>query len=565
MNTVLTPVSDLQPGVDTIERHVRSYRSALQSTLELTVNSLTNSQLKMDSILHPFGNDPTTVDIAALVYSLLRLPSEIDKTHKVIIGQTPEIFASSGFNSVESWPKATSIARRRKAHFNPESHLLAVFAASISDVDDITNLLIAYQSEWNKFHLILKSKYKTYSSLKKDLKNSSIANISVEDWSSLISALGINWQLRLRRIYRRQLNLRLQLLAGSLIDYTKATQKWWKNIATTVADTYHISRQQIYFVSSNNHSLLNLVTGFVLKNETKIIDFIKSTDPGLYSVWQQIETKESLLNKNDFLYFAAKFYLDQPKNYQEFLKFQQQLGLITVPSSHYLDLDVQLFPVKSLANNKYLDPRLKISKSSKLNHSEALIFNINYPLGFSAYHVLNETLENVAKLKGLYILGKAAVLNSEIGDIEIPRLVFDEHTQNTYMFKNCFNTFFPFLNNQGSILTNQKSVSVLGTFLENEALLDTYSKNNLTVIEMESGPYLNAVTENCYDQQTPRNTIIDLNNAPFDIGIVNYTSDTPYSKAKNLGVRSLSLDGIEPVYLGSLAILQRIINLEENP
>ena len=65
---------------------------------------------------------------------------------------------------------------------------------------------------------------------------------------------------------------------------------------------------------------------------------------------------------------------------------------------------------------------------------------------------------------------------------------------------------------------------------------------------MESGPYLNAITEASYDQQTPKNTIIDLNNAPFDVGILNYTSDTPYSKAKNLGVKNLTLDGIEPVY-----------------
>jgi hypothetical protein len=42
-----------------------------------------------------------------------------------------------------------------------------------------------------------------------------------------------------------------------------------------------------------------------------------------------------------------------------------------------------------------------------------------------------------------------------------------------------------------------------------------------------------------------------------------YTSDTPYSRAKNLGAGALNLAGIEPVYLGSLAILQRIINLEE--
>ena len=309
---------------------------------------------------------------------------------------------------------------------------------------------------------------------------------------------------------------------------------------------------------------MNLYTGFVLKNKNTILDLLKKDQPELYGYWDQIQKHQYFIDPNDFLYFASKFYLSRPEFNKDYQKYQQKLGVVTIPNSHFLDINTQIIPVKNLIKSTYLDNRLKISKPSKIAESQAIIFNIDYPLGFAAYHVLSEILENVSRINGVYILGKAAVLNSEIGDIQIPRLVFDEHTQNSYMFKNCFNNFFPFTNNQGSILTNQKSVSVLGTFLENEALIQKYSENNLTVIEMESGPYLNAITEATYDQQTPRNTIVDLNNAPFDIGIINYASDTPYSKAKNLGTHHLRLNGAEPVYLGSLAILQRIINLEEN-
>jgi hypothetical protein len=269
------------------------------------------------------------------------------------------------------------------------------------------------------------------------------------------------------------------------------------------------------------------------------------------------------IHQNDFLYYLSKYLANDKKYQNNFQKLQNHLGILTIPSADYLDLNTQIFPIKNLLKSKYLDSRIKINKPAKLAKSDALIFNIDYPLGFAAYHILSEVLENVAIVKGVYILGKAAVLNSEIGDLEIPRLVFDEHTQNSYFFKNCFNTFFPYPNTQGSILTNQKSVTVLGTFLENDALLKKYSENNLTVIEMESGPYMSAITQATYDQQTPKSTLVDLNSAPFDIGVINYTSDTPYSRAKNLGAGALNLAGIEPVYLGSLAILQRIINLEE--
>jgi hypothetical protein len=430
-------------SISAIELHLRTYRSALKSNQEIALKSFEDTFTKMDSLL-----DSTD----ALNYSLARLPTCITQTQTVILGQRPEVFAKAGFADVISWPQVHSSDRRRLMHFNQKTHTLAVFVASVSDIDDIINLLLAYQIETNK-------------------------------------------------VNKHPINLRLRLLAGSWNDYAKTTQKWWQNIAATTVPKIHMSRQTIYFVSSNTYSLAKLIG--------------------------------------------------------------QSKSILTIPSAHYLDINTQIIPIKTLAMSKNLDPGLTIKKPKKLSSSTALIFNIDYPLGFSASLILNEVLQNVEKVKGIYIMGKAAVLNGQIGDIYIPKAVFDEHSQNTYLFNNCFNFSFPFSYPQGSILTNQKAVSVLGTFLENTALIDKYSKNNFTVIEMESGPYLSAITQSTYDQPTPEDTIIDLHPAPFDIGIINYTSDTPYSQVKNLGhPQDNSLLDI-PIHLSSLAILQRIINLEE--
>ncbi|MCX6726874.1 MAG: hypothetical protein NTY75_03605 [Candidatus Shapirobacteria bacterium] len=553
-------------SINSIDLHLRTYRSALKSNLEITVNSLTNSHLKMESILHPLGNNPTHVDLAALVYCLLRLPSCIDRTRKVIMGQSPTVFATAGFPDVLKWSPVTAPARRRSCFFNPNTRLTAAFISSISDVDDLVNSLIAFQTEWNKFHLLTQPQYPTYLRFKAGIKSGDICRtigVEPEDWQKFIIALGPHHHLRLRRLYKYSQNIRLQLLAGSWVDYTKTVQRWWKNIAIIIAPKYHISHQTIYFISSNDHSLLNTFTGFPLQIKPDLLELAQKHQPELYSLYQQIRSGDYPLSESDFFYYLYKHFSSDLKLKRKFNKIQDKLGIISISSAHYLDVPVQIFPLKNLLKSPHRDPRLKISKPYRLQHSPALIFNIDYPLGFASYHVLNEILENVNQIKGIYILGKAAVLNSELGDIEIPRLVFDEQSQNTYMFNNCFNHFFPFANSQGSILTNQKSVSVLGTFLENEALLKKYMANNITVIEMEAGPYLSAISEATYDQQLPHNTIIDLNSAPLDIGIINYTSDTPYSKAKNLGAGQLDLHGIEPVYLGSLAILQRIINLEE--
>lgn len=543
-------------SIDSIATHVRTYRSALKSNLEVTLHSLTNSYLKIDSILHPLASDPTHFDPSAIIYSLLRLPKTIDRTQSIIIGQNPQVFQNAGIADLSKWTQVCSQARRRTTFFNQKTKTYAVLISSISDLDDLVNLLLAYQIEWNKFHKLATATYPTYAKFKHAINDKSLLekiSLSPEDWQKIKIALGRNWRLRLKKMYQHPQNLRLRLLAGSWIDYTKSTQRWWKNIAINVADKYHISRQKIYFVSSNSHSLLNLITGFPLKSKEKLLKLAP----------QNYSELSDFIHQNDFIYYLSK-YLSNDKKYQhDFQKLQDRLGILNLPSENYLDLNTQIFPIKKLLKSPFLDSRIKISKPSKIAKSDALIFNIDYPLGFAAYHILTEVLENVSAIKGVYILGKAAVLNSEIGDLQIPRLVFDEHSQNSYFFKNCFNTFFPYTNTQGSVLTNQKSVTVLGTFLENEALLKKYFQNNLTIIEMESGPYLSAITEATYDQQTPKSTLIDLNSAPFDIGIINYTSDTPYSRAKNLGAGSLNLAGIEPVYLGSLAILQRIINLEE--
>lgn len=537
--------------IESLDLHVRSYRSALKSTHEITIDSLTNSHLKMEPILHQYGNNPQKVDISAFVYTLLRLPEEIDQVTKIVAAPTPEVFATVGLKDIDRWPSTTSPARRRKYRFQKSKGVLACYINSISDIDDLVNLAITYQVEWNKLHHLLVTH-----------KIEEILN--EEDLKNITKALGVNFPDRLLSIKKEAKNLRIQLLAGSWVDYCKATQQWWKNIAKNTGDKIHLSKRPIYFVSSNAHSITNLLTGFALKDKDKVVRYIKANKPDLYHIYQEILSSENRLSENDFLYFASRYFLSNPKNETTKRNLEKHLNITTVPSSQFLDINTQIIPLKDLVKSKNIDSRLKIKRPAVLAKSDALIFNIDYPLGFSAYHVLSEIMENVQEIRGVYIMGKAAVLNSEIGDIQIPRLVYNEHTDNSYIFRNCFNTFFPFVNNQGSILTNQKAVSVLGTYIENEALLKHYSEENLTVIEMESGPYLEAVSEATFDHRHSINETVDLNSAPFDIGVINYTSDTPYSKAKNLGVQTLSLDGVEPTYLASLAILQRIIDLEES-
>jgi hypothetical protein len=51
-------------------------------------------------------------------------------------------------------------------------------------------------------------------------------------------------------------------------------------------------------------------------------------------------------------------------------------------------------------------------------------------------------------------------------------------------------------------------------------------------------------------------------NVPYDIGVIHYASDTPYSRRQSLLSKSLSYFGVDATYAASIAILRRILRQE---
>ncbi len=179
---------------------------------------------------------------------------------------------------------------------------------------------------------------------------------------------------------------------------------------------------------------------------------------------------------------------------------------------------------------------------ARLAESDALIVNIDYPLGMAAYHVLAKISQYIPQMHGIYVIGKAATLNARVGDVMIANVVYDEQSQNSYLFGNCFTAsdLMPYLT-VSSVLDNQKIVSVRGTFLQNADYMDVFYREGYSIVEMESGPYLSAMYEMVRAQRHPVNEIVNLYIAPFDIGILHYASDTPRRvHARTLGSGRLS-------------------------
>ncbi|MEA2245753.1 MAG: hypothetical protein QOH46_282, partial [Solirubrobacteraceae bacterium] len=210
-----------------------------------------------------------------------------------------------------------------------------------------------------------------------------------------------------------------------------------------------------------------------------------------------------------------------------------------------------------------LDPRLGRVDAERLAASPAVIVNVDYPLGLAAYNILREVAVDSSALRGVYVLGKAATLNADVGDVMISSVVHDEHSGTTYWLDNAFGVedIEPDLR-FGTGLDNQRAVTVKSTFLQNRSYLDFYYREAFTVVEMEAGPYCNAVYEIADAERYPVGEAVNFSKLPIDFGIIHYASDTPYTQARTLGARGLSYFGMDSTYASSLAILRRVFRLE---
>jgi hypothetical protein len=527
----------------------------------------------MNSALHVDADEPQP-DMAAFIYCLLRMPDCLPQLRLVIMGQSAEIFAQHGFPQVESWRQVSAIGRRRRSFFD-DKDTLAVYIASRSDIDDLVPILTAYQIEQRKLHFLLDKPavLKLLQKVKSEGNGRPVGNdlvqlahltqIPAEDLDRLGMIWGEKTADTLLILAQNKQELAIRSLAGSLVDYKRATRRWWLNVARAMPEM-NFEDRPIYFVSSNTHSPANMLSGYALAQKKQLIDYIHASgSEDLQKEYHDILEQNVPSSQENFLYYVLKkFEADHPETQEQRIAHEQKLGISRFPSNHAFDIEVQVVQL-NLLDPTCIDPRLYLPHMAALRDSEALIINVDYPLGMAAYQVLSEIARNTSEVRGVYIMGKAATLNGRIGDVMIPSVVHDEHTRNTYLFNNSFTAddVAPYLV-YGNVLDNQKAITVPGTFLQNEGYMALFYEEGYTDMEMEAGPYLSSVYEMARPKRHPYNEIVNLHNIPFPVGILHYASDTPFSKGKNLGTRNLSYFGMDPTYATTIAILCAILQAE---
>jgi len=555
-------------GKREVDLYVRTYSTLLRSSGPVAIDALVQTHMNIQSSLHAHASEPQP-DMNAFMYSTLRLPPEIVRVERILLGQSPTVFARHGYAGLNAWESVSAPGRRRRWHYDGHQ-TLAVYVGSASDLDDLIPTIVAWQIEWNKLHRRIRDD----DALKALIERETTAGerttpeeqetirealgIGASDWARLQSAWNAEFWPNLRLVAHYKRDLHLHMLGGTYLGYTRSGRRWWEPIGRAMAEQ-GLTERPVYFVSSNTHSIVNILTGTARRRRAQMIQFVEeSGHPDLLPELQKLQAGDSLSSWDNFLYFAARvYYQANPDERAARDEEEAARGITNLEPDSALDVGVQIIDLARL-DPAGVDPRI-VDVDDGVPTTDAVIVNINYPLGLAAYHILGQVSAGIEQIRGVYILGKAATLNARIGDVLISDVVYDEHSGNTYWFANCFNAMDldPFLV-YGSALDRQRALTVRGTYLQNRGYLDTYYEGNYTVVEMEAGPFLSALYEDTNLTRHPTGESVNMNGLPVDLGIIHYASDTPYSHAHTLGARGMSYRGMDSTYAATLAIVRRV-------
>src|SRR3954453_5419519 len=368
--------SSLRQASDEVELYHRTYTTLLRSAGGTMLRVLEPSHAAMNSSLHALAHDPQAPDLGAFLYALRRLPASIWQASVIVVGQEAEAFARAGVGRIDDWEAVEAPARRRR-WYDSGKGTLAVLLASTSDLDDAIPTLVAYQLEWNKLHALVRS-----ADLPEDPEPLDLADTiggSEEDWTRMRESWPDGLVAFVEEVRDRKLNLRLRMLGGSQSGYARLTRRWWAPIRATLTDQ-GLSDRPMYFVSSNPHALVNLLTRSAGASADEIVDFVETSGPDyLTEELERFRTGRTEGSWENFLYYGARlFYEAQPGDgpaWERRRPHESDVGVKHLSSRTGLRVSAQVVELAKL-DPAGLDPRLGPIDASKLARLPGVIVNI---------------------------------------------------------------------------------------------------------------------------------------------------------------------------------------------
>jgi len=503
-------------------------------------------------------NDSRIVELNGLEYVVDRLPRGIEKCNRIVLTAQEELNGTT-FDEVNAYK------RRRTSFVVSEKELCFVITRGSTEIYDILTHLTFLNIEAQKIYEQSCLREGSTSQEWKELEQTVLAGKSIEG-ADLDKAL---WNLSniLGRTYRetretyfsmenkrdKEFNNGLFKIIYALgkriideehtttekltINFTPSLQEilghhkyasaWAVAIKHKLVDM-HLQDRPTHIVSANLHSFRNLLygKGALLMNEL-------TPSGSSYDMVNQI--REEGVNVDIF----AKSY-----------------GFTLHHDNTGSNLDVQIIETEKLGVD-CVQQEVAIDWEY-IKEEKPIILVMDYAFGAQAYEVLDELLcpcmvgEQLIKLniESISIMGKAGILTGKKGDIMLASAFVMEGTPHSYILENdfCEQDF-----NGEIAVYSGPMVTVLGTSLQNRAVLERFHSSSWSAIglEMEGGHYQRAINAAIIRGHIPRD---------MKIRYAYYASDNPLVSGETLASGPMGAEGIAPTYLISKIIIEKILS-----
>ncbi|MEW6731963.1 MAG: hypothetical protein AB1489_11610 [Acidobacteriota bacterium] len=519
---------------------------------------------RMRPSLHRYCENDAVIDVEALLYTTARLPEGIHEVREILLQNS----VSSDFPSLPGIQPLRSPSRRRASfRIGPET-IIIVVREEITELLDLMSILSSYFIEATKVHRLLAGR-PLLDEIRKvvqadaqacpEKRNQLMARLVFElgTTEELLRRLDTKWG---GELFQRLLYIGEHLpttfvrmhRAFSDMPARGPARNWCQRIADFVEKLSGPEDRPIHIISSNTHSTVNVLSGYARLHADEVLAWGRahSNEPGA------LELIERYVNTNhhpNLIYYLLKGYLRiQPEVRVEKLRYDESLGITVLPDIFMVGIDCQVIDLSRI-DLDLVDPRLRLDRKRVLEERPVII-NFDYAFGEQAGTIIEELIMSFRKrIHSFSIMGKAGTVVGERGGIMIPSYLLQQGRDEIYDFPNGnqlkVEDFSDVVINS-RIYTNGPMLTVLGTVLQNNAMLSKYrEKWHILGLEMEGIPYVRKLHQ-CNKLGYLREDIV--------INVGYYASDAPLLPGETLS-RELSFAGVDATYGINIVILNKLL------
>jgi len=504
--------------------------------------SLRTILAKSHPALYPHVDEADRVDVAALMYVLRRLPDQFWNVRQITVSR--EVCK----DVQDDFPMVRTEARRRPTYKTGEGTYATALRGGTSDLLDFMSAVTCFQIEADK----IRAKHAHYrakrdeddsefgvwddienlddDAMEGDRRHGLLHALSVEfhasyaDVKALDAALRGNLPELTRAIVRsgsKDLKIIFADAFGLVADYGTRARAWAAAVCRAV-ETLGLGDREVFVVSSNLHSMVNCLSPYVRERARA-------------ESWQDV---------NDYERLRQLLYDDATAEAR--VERDEAGGIYKLDTPEHM-------PVCQLIDLARVESDLIDDRVPWGGRTDGILLNMDYAFGEEGFFLFNELLEILgARVRGIYIMGKAGSLVGDRGDVMLPTFFVKLGSGDVYDVHNCM-TPSDFDGFAGlDVRAGGPMLTVAGTFLQNRVALSYFRDRwNALGVEMEGTPYARALA-----QARLRGRISE----PVCIGVAYYASDAPL--ASDLLSEPLREEGARAVYAVTIAILRNVLRQE---